>query len=252
MIQSFAEETLARALAILGDARCDEDERADAACVLQVILRRVYPTEAEISDVMRALSTALDVPLAARWVLGGLVSLRPPVVGRLAQGIERLLEREYVAGRLENLAEVILVVLDEPVWAAVVREQWIHAAVADALQRLPESKTLIALLVGGWILARGDELGWVADLVEEHATLVTTGLLPIATRWHLHRAAPTVAGWRALSSARGPCPELDAALYGSRADIAVETLELAIGQTPDESRRITLARWLLALRGSAS
>jgi len=81
--------------------------------------------------------------------------------------------------------------------------------------------------------------------------LVTTGLLPIATRWHLHRAAPTVAGWRALASARGPCPEVDAALFASRADIAVETLEQAIGETPDESRTVTLARWLLALRGSA-
>lgn len=247
MIQPFFEETLARAVEVLRDVRRDDDERADAACVLQVILRRMHPTEAEISDIMRALSTALAVPLAARWVLGGLSSQSPPIVEKVAGGVERLLQREFMAGRCSTLQELLLVTLDEPVWAMRIRTEWMAAALAEAVGRLPEAKSTAALLIGGWLIARDEDLGWLVELVEERS--VTTGLLPVATRWHLLRAAPSVAGWRALASARGPCPEPDAEHFGTRIKIARESLEQALAEAPDGSCRLTMARWLVALAG---
>jgi hypothetical protein len=246
----LAEESLARAVAVLGDARRDHDEREDAACILQLVIRRMHPSEAALVDVFHALSRSLDVYLAPRWILGAISSLRPPVVEKLAGGVERLLQREYLAGRFDILADVLLVVLDEPIWAARLREEWMRAAIAAALERLPESKTTIALLIGGWVLARGEALEWIADLVEERPELVTTGMLPVATRWVLFRIRPHVAGWKSLAVARGPCPALDAAYFNHQASVAVDTLEAAIGQTPDDARRLTLARWLVAVRGS--
>lgn len=243
----FAEEALARAIAVLGDEHREDAEREDAACVVQLLLRRMQPSEAEIVDAFHALSRSLEVHLAPRWILGALASLRPPVVDKLAGAVERLLEREHVAGRFENLADVILVILDEPIWAVRIRAEWMRAAVAAALDRLPDSETTVALLIGGWALARSDDLGWIADLVDERPELVATCLLPVATRWLLLRAAPSPGAWLSVSSARGTCPNVDAEFFGPRLEAARESLARALADAPDDSSKLALSRWAIAL-----
>lgn len=248
--ESFAEDALARALAVLADDRRDDDEREDAGCVVQLLLRRMQPSEAEIVDVFHALSRSLEVHLAARWILGALSSLRPPIVDKLAGAVERLIEREYVEGRFDNLAEVLLVVLDEPIWTVRIREGWVRAAVVDAVERLPETKTVVALLIGGWTLARSEDVGWMRDLAEERPQLVTDGRLPLATRWQLLRAAPTSAAWLSIASARGNCPDIDAEFFGPHLVAARESLRLALADAPDDSSKLALSRWAIALAES--
>ena len=89
----------------------------------------------------------------------------------------------------------------------------------------------------------------MAEIVEERPDLVTSAALPPATRWQLHRAAPSAAGWRSLASVRGCDPIVEASTYGSRLDVAVETLGQALGECPDAGK-VGLRRWLHELTGA--
>lgn len=246
---TYAEETLARAVFVLGDVRADEDDREDAARVILILLRRAYPTERDIAEVIGALSRALDVDLAIRRVLGELQRLPPVMVEKAGRGVERLMLHAFRDGRCGPLQELILVALEEPAWAVLIRDEWARTALADAINHLPETKYPAVLLISGWLAVRGGIPGWMRELVEERPDLVSSTLLPPATRWQLHRAAPTVTGWKALASVRGPGTTLEPSMFGGQCDVAVATLEQALGETVDDAGLGVLRGWLHELTG---
>ncbi len=249
MDRTYAEETVARAVKVLGDVRADDDDREDAASVIQVLIRRAHPTEADLTDVIAALSRALEVNLAIRRVLGELQRLRPAEVEKAGHSVERLMGQAFREDRAVALYQLVLVSLEEPAWAARIRDEVGKAVLIHAIGNLPERKYPVALLIGGWLWAQGDVPAWMREVVEERPDLITSGALPVATRWQLHTAAPSVTGWRSLAGLSGEKPTLEASTFGSWLDVAVETLQQALGETTDEGRKTMLHRWLVELTG---
>lgn len=247
--RTYAEEVLAQAAAVLGDVRADEDDREDAARVIQAILVRACPSEADLADLLTVLGRALHVHLAVRRVLGEVQRLKPSaVVERAGRGVGRLMDRAHRDGDHEVLCELILVVLEDERWHKWLRDEWGKAAVTWAVNRLP-NRYPVVLLVSGWVHAFGLVPGWLGEIAEAHPDLVTSPRLPRESRWILHRAAPTVVGWKNLASENGWTPLVGPALFGHEADVAVETLQQAIGESTDEAARLRLRVWLHELTG---
>lgn len=248
---TYAEVTLSRAIVVLGDVHAPDDDREDAARVVQAVLARACPNEATLADLLSALGKALHVYLAIRRVLGEIQRLRPDtVVERAGSGIERLMAQAYQGGDHEALAELLLVALEDERWARLSRDDWGKAAVSWAMTRLPDGKYPAALLIAGWLHLRGEVPPWLGELAEEHPDLVTSRSLPSSTRWTLHTAAPTVAGWHHLAGARGVPAAIEPALFGDRADVAVETLMVALGENVDQVKKAALKAWLHELTGT--
>lgn len=245
----FAEETLVRATAVLGDVAAEEHDREDAARVVQAILIHACPSEAALADLFCALGRALRVPLAIRRVLGEVQRLRPDViVERAWHGVERLMDRAHREGDHEVLAELLLVALEEPKWSRRLRDEWGMAATTWAIEELP-NRYPVVLLVSGWVHAFGFVPAWMGEIVEVHPEVVTSPRLPREVRWILHRAAPTVAGWKSFASALGWTPTIEPALFASEAGVAIQTLAQAVGEATDEGARFRLRGWLHELTG---
>ena len=240
MKRTYAEETLERAISVLGDVRADEHDREDAARVVGTILLRACPSEAQLVDLFAALGRALNVHFIIRRVLSEVRRLGPPqVVEKAGRGVEHLMEQAYRAGDHEALSELLLVALEEPKWSPRIRDEWGKAATTWAINRLPNRYPLL-LLVSGWVHVFGVVPRWMGEIAEAHPDLVTSLRLPREVRWILHRAAPTVVGWRTLASALGWTPTIEPTLFGHEADVAMTTLEVAIGETVDEAARFRL------------
>lgn len=250
MDRTFAEDVLARAVAVLGDVRAADDDREDAGRVIQAILLRAHPTEADLADLIGALGKALHVDLAVRRVLGEVQRLQPPqVVERAGRGVQRLMAQSFHDGNHEALAELLLVTLEEARWLHIVRDEWGKAATTWAANGLPGRKYPLAPLVSGWLHAFGKVPTWLGEIAEAHLDLISSSLLPRETRWQLHRAAPSVHGWRSLVSGLGWTPVIEPTLFDHEADVAVETLRQAIGESTDEATRLRLCLWFRELTG---
>lgn len=248
---TYAEKTLARAIVVLGDVHVPDDDREDAARVIQAVLVRACPSEVDLADLLSALGRALHVELVVRRVLGEVQRLRPDaLVERAARGVERLMAQAHQSGDYEALAELLVVALEHERWARLLHDEWGKAAVTWAVSRLPDRKYPAALLIGGWLHAFGSVPSWMRELAQEHPALVTSTSLPSATRWTLHTAAPTVAGWHHLAGARGVPAAIEPAIFGDKADVAVETLTVALGENVDHVKRASLEAWLRELTGT--
>jgi len=251
--QTYAQETLSRAIAVLGDVRAEDDDREDAGRVILVLLRPACPTEADLADLITALSRALHVHLAIRRVLGALQGMRPPaVVEAVGRGVEHLMDQAFRAGDCDALCELILVTLDEPRWSPRLRDEWGKAVFTNAVNHLPAAKYPAAFLIAGFLSERGEVPTWMREVVEERPDLVSSSLLALATRWQLHHAVPTVAAWKSLAGVRGVKPVLEPPTFGSSLDVAVETLKQAIGETPDGDQGPVLRCWHHELTGSTA
>ena len=131
----------------------------------------------------------------------------------------------------------------------MIHDEWGKAATTWAINRLPEGKYPASLLISGWVHVLGRVPSWMTELAQEHPELVTSTLLPPATRWRLHAASPTVAGWHHLAGVRGTPTTIEPALFRHTADVAVQTLEQALGESTDDAKRLVLRRWLYELTG---
>lgn len=253
MDQTYAEQTLRHAIRVLGDLRADDDDREDAARVIQAVLRRACPSEADLTDLLVALSRALHIHLAIRRILGELQRLHPPhVVEKVGRGVEQMMRQAFGAGDYGALHEVLLVALDAEAWASRIRDVWGRAALGWAIEQQPVEKYAAPLLISSWVHAFGVTPDWMIEIVEERPNLVTSGALPVATRWQLHHAAPSVSGWASLAELRGTKPVLEPSNFGSQLDIAVTTLDRAYGEATDEARKTTLRGWIHELTGTTT
>lgn len=249
---TYAEETLTRAIVVLGDVRAEDNDREHAALVIGTLLRNgcAYPGEADVTNLFSALARACDVYLAIRRVLDGVQRLQPDtVVERAGHGVARLMDRTFRDGDHDALCELILVALEDERWTRLLRDEWGKAAVTWAVNRLP-NRYPVLLVVSGWVHAFGLVPDWMGEIAEAHPDLVTSPRLPREIRWILHRAAPTAFGWRSLANALGWTPIVEPALFGREADVAVETLQQSIGETTDEGTRLRLRIWFRKLTGT--
>jgi hypothetical protein len=247
----FAEETLVRATVVLGDVGADEYDREDAARVIQTILLRAHPTERQLADVITALSRALDVHLALHRVLDELRRLRPAEVDRVGGGLERMMMQAFRARRGDVLCKLIVAAIDVPPWSARVRDKWAEAAFRHAVNDLPNSKYGATFLVSGWISTHGMVPQWMRTVIEERPDVVASSGLPLATRWQLHYAVPSVAAWKALAESHRTKPVLEPAKFANQLEVAVETLTQAIGETSDAAANAVLRHWHHELAGVA-
>lgn len=238
-----------RATAVLGDVRAADDDREDAARVIQATVLRAHPTERQLADVITALSRALDVHLALHRVLGELQRLRPAEVDRVGGGLERMMRQAFRADRGDVLCRLIVAALDVPPWAARVQGKWAEAAFRHAVNDLPNSKYAATFVVSGWISTYGMTPEWMRTVIEERPDVVASTGLPLATRWQLHYAVPSVAAWKALAASHRRKPVLEPANFANQLDVAVETLTQAIGETSDAAANAALRLWLRELTG---
>jgi hypothetical protein len=243
---------LRRAISVLGDTRADAEDREDAANVVRIMLPRARPTEADLADVISALERALHVSSAVRRVLMSIRSMSPVMTAvHAGHGVERIMARVHRDGDHEALAELLVATLDEHRWRGWIRDEWRKAAMTWATNRLPESTYCAARIIEEWLCTHGVVPGWMAELAEAHPDLISSSFLSCEAKWRLHSAAPTVHGWRSRANENGWTPVVELALFGEQADIAMQTLRQAIGESTDEAARLRLHLWFRELTGTA-
>jgi hypothetical protein len=91
----------------------------------------------------------------------------------------------------------------------------------------------------------------MAAAIELRPELLLAAHLPSRWVWPLHLAAPTTRGWQLLAGhVLHAGHVIEVAAFGSELDVALETLDRALGEERRSAERLTLARWLAEIGGT--
>jgi hypothetical protein len=199
------------------------------------------------TDVMNLLALRLDEPEVVHELLRALVlgSFQRSDVGfAVARLAGRAAERKLAA----SLWQIVRVMIETVPWHESVQEEWAATALDFAVSSGCETERLIR----AWLDLHGSVPAWMAPAVEQRTELLVSPHMPCRWVWPLHAAAPTTKGWHLLAgSADHQCKSLDAVAFGSTLDVALETLDRALGEERDPARRLALAGWLTELGGQS-
>jgi len=247
----FVRRQVAAALSVAADG-ASEGERGAAAKVVRALLGAFLHDrldEVQATDMANVMGRRLD----EGQVVGHL--LRALVVGsaapeKLTVGIERLADRAAEGGARESLWHLVCAMLEGPAWRACVREGLAREALAVAVNPPTSFTAIPERLIRAWLDLHGSVPDWMADVVEQRPDLLSSPHMPSRWVWPLHAAAPTTTGWHLLAgSLNQKCQPLEAVVFGPELDVALETLDRALGEERDPARRIALAGWLAELGG---
>lgn len=250
---SFAARALDLSLVVAGDAAASDGDRALAASVARVVLAHRAWDERTAADVLEAIRRALNAPAVVRQLVDALVRASldehrvGTALGRLAEEAFRL----HRAGALHALVTAML--LDDR-WCGLVAPSWMPVAVNWALGRVWRPICAAASLLEAWVVRYGADEPWIRGTVDRCPLIMRSKQLPLSVRRALLGAAPTIHGWRFLSHETGSqhFPPWTPTYFGDRADVAVESLQCALGEEGANGARVLLARWLVELVGDAS
>lgn len=252
MDKSFARCTLAHAVAALEDPSLDDGDRRDAALTVGFVATILdAPTEAELTGVLRVAPRAFDDSVATEALLRALATFSADR-DCLGASVAKLARRAFDDLEEEALFFVVVAMLGIAPWRRHLRDEWCAAAVAWTLRDWPDDEWHAGIVVRRALEACGAVPAWLRVQVEAFPELVASRAVSARDAWRLHAAAPSVAGWNFMFDRRLDDAVIAPASFGASFDVAVESLEQAIGEAPSEIRRIALARWLVLLRGSAS
>jgi hypothetical protein len=249
---SYAEETVARALRVLSDPHASVVDREQAAAVIGIVSRKAQLDERLASDLLNVAALWLaDTQVV--WLLLRTLEARSGHEGaeKLAPGVARLTARAYEEGLAASLLALVTMMKCTPEWSSMVKPGWLARALELAMVERRSHAAAASLLYAS--LSEREPLGpEIREVIERNPTLLGSAGLPPWLSWRLHQAAPTVRGWRVLAAKPWRGNEVpSAASFGGELDIAIETLEQAVGEQPKGAPRIVLARWLVELRGHA-
>jgi hypothetical protein len=245
---TFAEGVFEHALRELQSESRSASDRARAATVLNFVSRLVPLSEGRASDLMNIAASRLAEPHVVSHVLRSLRRSRDGA--KLTSGVARLADRAHREGQRGALFARVVAMQQVAAWRLALRDEWVMEVLDDALAegRAPAARAIAE----AWLAPHAADSVPVAlrAIVERHSQFLGTKSLSPALRWRLHAAAPTARGWRVMAST---APKSDKALspsqFSSELDIAIETLEVAMAQEPERSRRVVLARWLSDIQG---
>jgi hypothetical protein len=253
---SYAARLVRQSIDVLLDPRTPGNDAVSAAYAVALVCGRFAITldEAAMADLMRAAKRWLPRSLAVAYILRALRTRRSPErARRLALGIERLASQCFEDGLPDTLMTLVRAMQDDPEWQARVTATWFVRALDRALER--GFDRCVESLLCGWFRSAHDAIpnAELRACVERNPHLFSTkmALAPFLC-WRVHEVAPTLAGWKALAANPfgidvTPSPSS----FGAELDVAVDTLESALAEEREGARRVTLARWLIELRGEA-
>jgi hypothetical protein len=209
--------------------------------------------EAVLSDLVRAAERWLARPKIVGAIFRALrTRTTPRRAADLALGVERLAARAFEQKLTTSLSVVVRSMQDEPAWCSRVSPAWFAIALENAITR--KAVPLIESLLYGWVRSGRDaEPGpELRECVERNPQIFTSTMtLAPFLCWRLQQVVPTTAGWRALAADRSRAGDVPSAeLFGSELDLAIETLEVALGEEAEGARRVILAGWFAALGGT--
>jgi hypothetical protein len=143
------------------------------------------------------------------------------------------------------LLPIVLVALEVDEWREVLRDSWVHEALALVLEDGVSS--IAATIIDRWIGAHETVPGWIRPIIQQRPKLLRK--CGSAMAWRLHLAVPTSAGWRYMTSIDGTDERVTAATFGTSLDDAMATLSEAISAEADDATRGVLVSWLARLAG---
>jgi hypothetical protein len=241
----FARRVFDDALSVVvGNQSCSRTDRSTALFVLQFAALLVQFDERLCTDVMNIVARSLDDTAVIQGLLRTLrQNCRDPE--KLASAIARLASRAYRNGPRTSLLPIVLVALEVDEWREVLRDSWVHEALALALEDGVSS--IAATIIDRWIGAHETVPGWIRPIIQQRPKLLRK--CGSAMAWRLHLAVPTSAGWRHMVSIDGTEERVTAEALGASLDDAITTLREAISTEPDDAARVVLASWLARLTG---
>jgi hypothetical protein len=165
--------------------------------------------------------------------------------------VERLAARVHQERLGPTLLALVTVMQSTPEWCLRVKPAWLAQALELAMVERRSHAAAASLLYAS--LSEREPLApEIREVLERNPGLLGSAGLPPWLSWRIQRAAPTVRGWRVLAAKPWRGNEVpSAASFGAEFDVAIETLEQAVGEQPKGAPRIILARWLVELRGHA-
>ena len=245
---SFRSGLLRSCTRCVADTNATVEDRVLAARVAAQLLRAGEPTEQERAEAVSAVVGAMGVPAATDPILHALVrSAREP--HRIVSVLGRVGNHAWLAHDFDTMGTVVLLMLAHAECAESVPEEWIESTLDVWLGRGPRIRARLRRLVID-VVGRGPVPAWFRQRVTTFPGSFFTLDLPPSVQRELHRAAPTVDGWRALARKRladGWPIGWETAEFGETLPDAIETLREALGRQPEGRQSVVLASWLVAL-----
>lgn len=244
---SYAPQVFAEALGRIGRRELGAIEREQASAILRFIARYVPLDERVVTDVMNVLSGQLsDDRVVCNLVYA---VRRSSCAMKLASGLHRLASRAHRERHWASFVTIVSAMQETRAWRDHVTEGFFVDAVEHAVGQ--DRWWLAANLIHHRLHEVEDVPVGVGDVLEAHPRLLQERPVTASQAWRLHRARPTPRGWQVLATTptTSDCVVSPSA-FRSELDVAIDTLEAALGSEPEGARRVTLARWLAELRGT--
>ena len=233
-------------LAMLRDGPLSPSEREEAASVARLVARYVVFDERLATDVMNVIASRLEEPRVVNNLLRTL--RRCPDRGRLAAGLQRLALAARQNGHWEAFVMITYDMQEVSAWRSHLTDDWFTECVHHVVRQ--DRPWIAAGLLSNRVQAHDIVPEYLRDLVQQYPFLL--GIRPLASSeaWQRHQSRPTPQGWRVLARASLRRDYVAApAEFGSELDVAIETLEAAIGAEGSAVTREVLTRWLRELGG---
>jgi hypothetical protein len=250
-VEPFVRRQVAAALSVAADG-ASEGERGAAAKVVRALVGAFLHDrldEVQATDIANVMGRRLDEAQVVGHLLRALV-IGSPNPEDLTVGIERLTDRAAEGQLRECLWHLVCGMLESPIWRTCVREEWAREALAVATNPPPSFTVIPERLIRAWLDLHGSVPAWMTEVVEQRPDMLLSPHMPSRWVWPLHAAAPTTRGWHLLAqSPHHKCQPLEAVVFGPELDVALETLDRALGEEADNARRIALAGWLAEVGG---
>lgn len=247
--RSYVAHVFAEAVARLSNAKTIEQDADQAASVVAFVGKKLELDERALSDLIRIADRWIGHASIVRSVVKVLrAQAAPEEALKLLPGIVRLARRASAAGSAASVFVLVGAMAREPTWSSHVESTWVAQAldhVAIDRAKHPATHQLLDSLVRSALAPK------LREVLNEHPDILKSLGIPPWLAWRVQVVAPTIDGWRTLASRSSRDNDVpDASTFASQLDIAIDTLEAAVGSEPEGARRVTLARWLAELRGT--
>jgi hypothetical protein len=247
----FAHRVFAQAVGTIGSEESSAAACRDGALMIGLLATIMVPSEAELSDLLRAAPAAFGDPFAIE-IIAKAFNIFQADQRRLAHAVARLARRAHDEGEIPALYEIVYRALIVESWRPHFSDDLFSAALTWALAYWPENEGAAGGLVRGALAGNNPIPEWVAQHIDHFPDLVASRYIPWRSAVRLHQRRPSTGGWHFLVDAGGADElTIQASSFGSELDAAIATLEVAMAES-NASRRVRMTKWLVALRGGAA
>jgi hypothetical protein len=242
---SYARTAFDHALAVIRGMHSSRTDREQAVWFSQFLARRLDFDEGLAADVINVIVQRLGEYQVVFYLLRVLREQHRHA-DALARAVARVCERAYQDDLLWSLRAAVAVAVEVPAWRRALQDDWVQRVIIERLAAGREYPALMMLTE--YLKGRDSVPDWASFLVRQHPALLGDDDVLSPVRWRLHVAAPTEQGWRLLAaSVQERDHSVTASAFGPSLGVAIDTLDRAIGQEPDEATRVVLAQWLARL-----